>query len=264
VTAAPALELRGVVAGYGATTVLHGVDLRVSAGEVVGLIGPNGAGKSTVIAVASRVVPARGGSVRVAGRSVASYGRRALARRLAVVPQGTALPDGFTAIEVVRMGRTPYAGLFGTPGADDEREVVRAMSLTDTTRFAERPVESLSGGERQRVVLARALAQRPEVLLLDEPTSHLDLRYQVEALALARQVAADGLAALVVLHDLNQAAQACDRLVLLHAGRVAAQGTVTEVLRAAPLGAAYGIGVDVWASPRGPVVVPRVRPPRRS
>ncbi len=257
-TGSAALELRGVYAGYGAANVLHGVDLVVAPGEVVGLIGPNGAGKSTIVGVASRVVGLRGGEAFVGGAPLASYGRRALARRLAVVPQGTALPEGFTAIEVVRMGRTPHAGPFGTPGAHDEREVERAMERTDTWRFARRPVESLSGGERQRVVLARALAQRPDVLLLDEPTSHLDLRYQVEALALARQAAVDGLAALVVLHDLNQAAQACDRLVLLHGGRVAAQGAVGDVLRAELLTSAYGIGVDVWSSPRGPVVVPRV------
>jgi iron complex transport system ATP-binding protein len=256
-----ALELRGAVAGYGGTTVLHGIDLRVAAGEVVGLIGPNGAGKSTIVGVASRVVALRGGEAFIAGVPLARFGRRELARRLAVVPQGTALPEGFTAVEVVRMGRTPHAGLFGAPGADDERQVERAMERTDTAHFAGRPVESLSGGERQRVVLARALAQCPDVLLRDEPTSHLDLRYQVEALALARQAAQGGLAALVVLHDLNQAAQACDRLVLLHDGRVRAEGTVDEVLRSALLSSTYGIGVDVWAGPRGPVVVPRVSGP---
>ncbi|CAN5827043.1 heme ABC transporter ATP-binding protein [soil metagenome] len=254
----PSLELRGVVAGYGATTVLRGVDLRVEAGEVVGLIGPNGAGKSTVIGVASRVVPFRAGEVFVAGAPLASYGRRALARRLAVVPQGAALPDGFTVKEVVQMGRTPYAGLFGAPGPGDEGEIERALERTDTWRFAARPVESLSGGERQRVVLARALAQRPDVLLLDEPTSHLDLRYQVEALALARQAARDGLAAVVVLHDLNQAAQACDRLILLAEGVVVAAGVAEVVLDGGLLSSAYGIRVDVWSGPRGPVVVPRV------
>jgi ABC-type cobalamin/Fe3+-siderophores transport system ATPase subunit len=258
-TGVPALELRSVSAGYGTRTVLHAIDLRVEAGEVVGLIGPNGSGKSTVVGVASRIVPLRGGDAFVAGRPLSGYGRRALARRLAVVPQGAVLPEGFTAIEVVRMGRTPHAGLFGTQGVHDEDEVERAMARTDVLRFASRSVETLSGGERQRVVLARALAQRPEVLLLDEPTSHLDLRYQVEALALARRAAeSDALATLVVLHDLNQAAQVCDRLVLLHAGRVVAHGSVAEVLDGEVLTSAYGIGVDVWAGPRGPVVVPRV------
>jgi iron complex transport system ATP-binding protein len=257
-TDADPLTLRGVDAGYGGRNVLHGIDLRVAAGEVVGLIGPNGAGKSTIIAVASRVVPLRAGEVSVGGRPLATLARRELARRVAVVPQGAALPSGFTALEIVLMGRTPHVSWLGGPRPSDEEAVRAAMAATDTLRFAERPIETLSGGERQRVVLARALAQEPRVLLLDEPTSHLDLRYQVEALALAQGAARRGLAALVVLHDLNQAAQACDRLVLLAHGRILAEGTAGEVLDAARLGAAYGIGVDVWAGPRGPVVVPRI------
>lgn len=252
------LELRGVVAGYGARTVLHGVDLSVGAGEVVGLIGPNGAGKTTIVGVASRVLPAWQGAVLVGGVPLGRFGRRALARRLAVVPQGAALPAGFSAREVVRMGRTPHGGWFGAPNAEDEPEVERAMRRTDTWELRDRPVEALSGGERQRVVLARALAQRPEVLILDEPTSHLDLRYQVEALAITRQVVERGLAALVVLHDLNLAAQVCDRLVLLDSGRVVADGAVGTVLDASLLAATYRVGVEVWSGPRGPVVVPRV------
>jgi iron complex transport system ATP-binding protein len=252
-----ALELRAVVAGYGDRDVLRGVDLTVRPGEVVGLIGPNGSGKSTLIGVTTRVVRLRSGDVLVAGRPLETFGRRELARRVAVVPQGAVLPEGFTALDVVRMGRTPYARPLSGASVGDDEAVERAMLRTDTWRFARRPVQTLSGGERQRVVLARALAQTPAVLLLDEPTSHLDLRYQVEALALARASASDGLAALVVLHDLNQASWACDRLVLLHEGRVVAEGSPATVLAADVIAAAYGVDVDVVSSPRGPLVVPR-------
>jgi iron complex transport system ATP-binding protein len=252
------VEVRGAVAGYGATTVLHGVDLRLERGEVVGLIGPNGSGKSTLVGVLSRVVPLRGGEALVDGTPIARLARRALAARLAVVPQGAHLPEGFTAADVVRMGRTPHAGLFGALGPDDDAAVEAAMRATDTRRFAHRAVEALSGGERQRVVLARALAQRPSVLLLDEPTSHLDLRYQVEALALARAQARSGLAVLAVLHDLNAAARACDRLVLLDRGRVVAAGPPSTVRRAEVLAGAYGVEVEVRSLAEGPLVLPRI------
>ena len=252
------LCLDGVEAGYGRRQVLFGVDLEVRAGEVVGVIGPNGAGKSTLVNVVSRALPVRAGSVRVDGRPVERYGRRALAQRLAVVPQAAGLPDGFLVIEVVRMGRTPFVGLWRGAGPEDEAEVERAMRQTGVWGLAERPVERLSGGERRRVVLARALAQRPRLLLLDEPTSHLDLRYQAELLRAARAAAAEGVGVLLVLHDLNLAARVCDRLVLLTEGRVVASGAVPEVLAQGRLERAYRTEVEVFATPRGPLVVPRL------
>ena len=259
-TATPAevLRLDGVHAGYGRRQVLFGVDLEVRAGEVVGVIGPNGAGKSTLVNVVSKLLPLSAGHVHVDGRQVERYGRRALAQRLAVVPQAARLPDGFLVIEVVRMGRTPFVGLWRGAGPEDEAEVERAMRQTGVWGLAERPVERLSGGERQRVVLARALAQRPRVLLLDEPTSHLDLRYQAELLRAVRAAAAEGVGVLLVLHDLHLAAQACDRLVLLTDGRVVASGPVPEVLAQGRLERAYRTDVEVFATPRGPFVVPRV------
>jgi iron complex transport system ATP-binding protein len=252
------LRLEGVHAGYGARPVLHGVDLQLRAGEVLGVIGPNGAGKSTLVHVISKVLAVRSGSVWVDGAPLESYGRRALARRMAVMPQAATLPDGFLAIEVVRMGRTPFVRAWRGPGPDDEAEVERAMRQTGVWGLAERPVDQLSGGERQRVVLARALAQRPRVLVLDEPTSHLDLRYQAELLRAARLAAVDGVGVLLVLHDLNLAARACDRMLLLTEGRVVAAGTVAQVLVRSRLERAYRTEVDVFDSPRGPTVVPRV------
>ena len=258
VTGADVLRLEGVFAGYGGRPVLQGVDLCVAEGEVVGLIGPNGAGKSTLVAVASKVLPVAGGQVWVDGVPLARFGRRALARRLAVVPQAAPLPEGFLAVEVVRMGRTPYLDPWRGPRSVDEAEVEHAMRTTGVLPLADRPVESLSGGERQRVVLARALAQRPGVLLLDEPTSHLDLRYQAEVLHAARTAAAEGVGVLLVVHDLNLAARACDRVVLLTDGRVVAEGPADRVLVADRLARVYRTEVDVFATPGGPVVVPRV------
>ncbi len=252
------LRLEGVHAGYGARSVLHGVDLALRAGEVLGVIGPNGAGKSTLVHVISKVLAVQSGSVWVDGAPLASLGRRALARRLAVMPQAATLPEGFLVGEVVRMGRTPFVRAWRGPSAEDEAEVERAMRQTGVWGLAERPVEHLSGGERQRVVLARALAQRPRVLVLDEPTSHLDLRYQAELLRAARQAAADGVGVLLVIHDLNLAARACDRMLLLTDGRVVAAGTVRQVLVRSRLERAYRTEVDVFDSPRGPTVVPRV------
>jgi ABC-type cobalamin/Fe3+-siderophores transport system ATPase subunit len=159
-------------------------------------------------------------------------------------------------IEVVRMGRTPYLGPWRGAGLADEAEVERAMRQTGVWGLAERPVERLSGGEQQRVVLARALAQRPRVLLLDEPTSHPDLRYQAALLRAARAAAETGVGVLLVLHDLNLAARACDRLVLLTGGRVVAEGPARAVLAQARLERAYRTEVEVFATPRGPLVVP--------
>lgn len=252
------LRLAGVRAGYGAVDVLHGIDLELRAGEVLAVIGPNGAGKSTLVHVLSRLVPVRSGQVWLDGVPLARFRRRALARTLAVVPQAAALPDGFLAIEVVRMGRTPFVRPWRGPGPLDEAAVERAMRATGVWRLAERRVETLSGGERQRVVLARALAQEPRLLVLDEPTSHLDLRYQAQLLRAARAAAAAGVAVLLVLHDLNLAARACDRVLLMTEGRVVATGSVDEVLVRAQLERAYRTEVEVFRSPLGPTVLPRV------
>jgi len=269
------VTLAGVRAGYGppagsartrawpdaertAGVVLHDLDLEVRGGEVVGVVGPNGAGKTTLLRVVTRRVPVLAGSVTVDGKAVRRYGRFELARKVALVAQTPELPDGYEVRQVVAMGRTPHLGLFGTVRQIDERRIDEALAATGLEALAARRVETLSGGERQRVAFARALAQEPRYLLLDEPTNHLDLRYQLTVLRYAREQAARGVGALVVLHDLNLAARTCDRLVVVAGGRVVAHGSPGEVLTEALLGRIYRADVRVLDDGGTPVVVPRV------
>jgi iron complex transport system ATP-binding protein len=257
----PPLVLDRIEAGYGSHRVLRDVSLALAAGELVALVGPNGAGKSTLVAVACGVRDPARGEVRLHGAPLGRWSRLAVARRLAVVAQGEELPAGFRAEEVVALGRTPHAGFLRAFGEEDLRAVEVAMRAADVWRLRERPVDALSGGERQRVVLARAFAQEPEVLLLDEPTSHLDLRYQVDALRSARSAADRGVAVLAVLHDLNLAARAADRVVLLSAGRVVADGPPDQVFDEARLRAVYGAEVRVRSVDGAPTMLPSL-PPR--
>jgi iron complex transport system ATP-binding protein len=248
------LAAHGLRFGYDrGPEVVRGVDLALAPGEVTGLIGPNGAGKSSLVGLLSGVVRPDAGRVELDGRALRRYARRALARRVAVVPQIPELPAGFVARTVVAMGRAPHLGFFASEGPHDRAVIEAAMRRTDTWRLRDQPVGALSGGERQRVVLARALAQEPAWLLLDEPTAHLDLRYQAEMLRHAARLAEEGLGVLAVLHDLNQAGR-CDRLVLLDRGRVVADGTPREVLREGVLDRVYRTRVRVVDGAR-PLVV---------
>lgn len=246
--------------GAPAKRVLDGVNLELTGGEVVGVIGPNGAGKSTLLKLLTRRLAPTEGSITLAGRTLAEFGRFELARHVALVAQAPILPEGFRVAEVVRMGRAPHLGLFGAIGPADAAAVADALHATDTERFAARRVETLSGGEQQRVVFARALAQQPRYLLLDEPTNHLDLRYQVELLSYARAQAEAGVGVLVVLHDLNLAARSCGRLLVLADGRVVAEGPPRQVLTAELVREVFGAQVRVIDDQGTPVVVPSFNP----
>lgn len=253
------LAVEQVSAGYGDRLVLRGVSLSVAAGEVVGVIGPNGSGKSTLIRVITRLLPARSGRVLLGGRPVESYGVAELARAVAVVPQGAALPEGFTGLEVALLGRTPHLRLLQTESRRDVAIARAALARCDALHLADQRVGEMAGGERQRLLVARALAQQPRLLLLDEPTAHLDLTHQAALCALVvERCREDGLAALLVLHDLTLAAQFCDRLVLLGEGRVLAEGAPGAVLQPERLARTYGGPVSVLSHPRTgrPVVVP--------
>lgn len=258
VSAGPAAAGGSAGSARTAGVVLHGLDLVLERGQVLGVVGPNGAGKTTILRVLTRRVPAWTGSVTIDGKALARYGRFELARKLALVPQTPELPEGFEVRDVVAMGRTPYLGLFGTAGVVDDGKIGAALEATGLAELATRRVDTLSGGERQRVAFARALAQEPTYLLLDEPTNHLDLHYQLEVVRYARRQAERGLGALVVLHDLNLAARACDALVVVEAGRVVARGAPREVLTAALLRDVYRADVRVLDDDGVPVVVPRV------
>ena len=255
----PVLEADGVGFAYGETPVLRDVALRVAPGELVGIIGPNGSGKTTLVRLLSGVLPPATGTIRLGGRPLATLRRREVARTIAVVPQDPALEFPFTALEVVLMGRAPHLPALGFPRAHDVAVARAAMARLEVAALESRPLDRVSGGERQRIFLARALAQEPALLLLDEPTTHLDLRHQAGIHDVVRELARrDGLAAVSVLHDLNLAALYCDRLVLLAGGAVARVGTAEEVLAPDVLSAAYDARVHVGVNPLtgGPIVLP--------
>jgi len=255
------LAAEGVSFAYGRRPVLCGVDVAARAGEVTGVIGPNGCGKTTLLRVLAGVLAPQAGAVRLAGRPLAGYRRIEVARRLAVLSQDAAVAFPFTALEVVLMGRTPHLPALGFPGPRDLALARAAMARLDVADLEERPIDQLSGGERQRVLLARTVAQEPAVLLLDEPTTHLDLRHQAELLDLLHeQSRGRGVAVMAVLHDLNLAALACDRLVLLAGGRVVHAGLPGAVLTVEVLREAYGAAVRVAGdAASGPVVLPLPR-----
>jgi iron complex transport system ATP-binding protein len=243
------LELDAVVAGY-AAPVVHEVSLRVEAGEMLALIGPNGAGKSTVLRVAAGVVRPSSGTARVDGDDLGALPTRERARRVAVVPQEAPLPVGLLVREMVGLGRTPYVRLLLGPTRRDRQAVEAALVAVGISELADRRIDELSGGERQRVILARALAQEPRLLLLDEPTANLDLHHQVAMLELVRGLTREqGLAVVAAVHDLQLAALFCDRVILLNQGRVVSQGSPETVLRPSLLLEAFGQRVALSPHP---------------
>lgn len=236
----------GVTCGYGSTPVLSDATLQVSRGELLGIVGPNGSGKSTLLKAMSRVLPPRQGRILLQEDDIYKMRPARAARHLAVVPQESGLDFPFTVEDVVMMGRIPHLKRFQREGPQD-REIVReAMRQTNIIELAERLVTELSGGEKQRVLIARALAQEPEVLFLDEPTSFLDLNYQIEIMDLLNRLRYEqGLTAVMVVHDLNLASQYCDNLLVLKAGQIFTAGNPAQVLTEALIKEVYGCEVKV-------------------
>ena len=231
--------------------VLDGVSLQVRRGAVVGLLGPNGSGKTTLLKIIAGVLKAPSGRVVIDGQAIEQLTRRDLARRLAVVPQETQTTFDFSVIDMVLMGRYPHLGAFELEGASDQAIARDALAATGTAALEARLFATLSGGEKQRVVIASALAQASDMLLLDEPTAALDLGYQFEITALLRRLNRErGTTMMVSTHDLNLAAALCERGVLLKQGRVIAHGATEETLTAANIRLLYDIDADVQYHPR--------------
>jgi iron complex transport system ATP-binding protein len=225
--------------------VLRGIDLALRRGELVALLGTNGSGKTTLLRTFAGTLAAERGTVSFDGRDLRGWRRDALARRIAVLPQQLDLPAGFTVAELVAMGRAPHARRLFASTAEDERAIARALLDADAEELADRVAEELSGGERQRLLVAMALAQDPELLLLDEPTLHLDLAHQVALLAAIRRLRDQrGLTVLAVLHDLNLAAAFAPRVAVLDEGRVVADGPPDEVLSPDLVRRIFGVAVD--------------------
>jgi iron complex transport system ATP-binding protein len=259
--AVAALRADGVRAGYRGTAVVHDASVRLTAGRVTVLIGPNGSGKSTLLRTMAALHPAMAGRVELAdGAHIRDLAPRELARRVTLLSQSRPTPGGVTVREVVAYGRHPHRPRWGSGDPQGPAVVERVMAMTGVTGLADRPVDGLSGGQLQRVWLASCLAQDTPVLLLDEPTTFLDLRYQVELPDIVRDLAdRDGIAAGLVLHDLDQAAAVADEVVLLDGGRVVVAGPPAEVMTPELLGPAYGIEVDVRRDPVSGLIHTRAR-----
>jgi len=251
------LHADAVTAGYGERAVLHACTLPIARGEVVAIVGPNGAGKSTLLRALAGLLRPSSGCVRLDGVDIATLARRELARRIAVVPQIFDALFPFTVREVVALGRTARLGTFGGASRGDVAAVDRAIADLDLADLASRRIDRLSGGERQRAVLAMALAQEADVLLLDEPTVHLDPAHQVAMLRLVRELAcARGLAVAAVLHDLNLAAAMATRLAVLADGRIVCDAAPETVISADLVRDVFGPGLVVGRHDGRPVVLP--------
>ncbi len=252
------LEARDLAVRYGdAGLALDGVSCEVSGGRFLAVVGPNGSGKTTLVRALSGLVRVERGEVRVNGTRLAQWTRPGLARVLAVVSQAEEVVFPLRVEETVMLGRYARLGPFAGPGAGDRAAVAEALARCDIAPFARRTIDSLSGGEWQRVRLARALAQEPRILVLDEPTTSLDVRHEMELFELVRRLVDEGLAGLVITHHINLAARFADRMILLSAGRIAAEGSPAEVLRRETLKEVFGwpVAVTTWCD-GSPQVVP--------
>lgn len=250
----PLWRLEGLRYAVPGREILAPLTLTLAPGRVHGLIGPNGSGKSTLLKLLARQLAPSGGTIRFAGRALTDWSDRDFARRVAYMPQFTPPTDGMTVRELVALGRFPWHGALGRFTAIDAARVAAAIERTGLAPLAGRTVDSLSGGERQRVWIALLLAQDSRCLLLDEPTSALDIAHQVEVLSLVRDLAHggsdEGLAVVVVLHDINLAARTCDELIALRGGRVIAQGPAGALMQPAMLSEIYGVAMGVLTHPQ--------------
>ncbi|EMY9304424.1 Fe(3+) dicitrate ABC transporter ATP-binding protein FecE [Salmonella enterica] len=243
------LRTENLTVSYGTQPVLNNLALTIPAEKITALLGPNGCGKSTLLNCFSRLLSPQSGKVLLADRPLDSFSSRQLARRLALLPQHHLTPEGITVRELVSYGRSPWLSLWGRLSVEDNARVNVAMSQTQTHHLAERRLTELSGGQRQRAFLAMVLAQDTPVVLLDEPTTYLDINHQVELMHLMHELQTQGKTVVAVLHDLNQASRYCDHLVMLANGRVMAQGAPDEVMKPELLKTVFSIEAEIHPEP---------------
>ncbi len=244
------LQVRQVYFSYLDGLVLDNINLAIKAGEMVGLLGPNGSGKTTLIKLASGVLKPGRGEIKLDGTGLGRLSRKSIARSVAVVPQQFNIPFAFTTAEVAMLGRTPFLSTFTEESKADRELVANALELVGISELTERRFDELSGGERQKVILAMALAQQPRLLLLDEPTVHLDITHQVEILELVSRLNVErGLTVIAAMHDLNLASLYFNRLILLKEGRVSADGTPAQVLTEDSIREVFSASVKVQPHP---------------
>jgi len=240
------LRINNIACRYDAANVLENIDFSAKGGDFIGVVGPNASGKSTLLKSISKVLKPHTGVVLLNERDVHTLKSAEIAKNLAVVPQESVISFAFTALEVVLMGRTPHLNRFEMESTQDLIIAQKSMELTNTWYLAERPIDTLSGGEKQRIIIARALTQEPRVLLLDEPTDHLDINHQIEILDLIKRLSKEEeMVVIGVFHDLNIVSQYCDRLILLHKGRIFAAGEAGDVLTGENIEKVYGVKVTV-------------------
>lgn len=254
------LEVRHLSVGYGEKTILKTADLEIAKGKITALLGPNGCGKSTLLKSFARVLKPFSGSVMLNGKDISSIPTKAVSKQLALLPQGPIAPEGLTVSELIAQGRYPHQTLFRQWSAEDRIAVERALEFTDLNDLAERPVHSLSGGERQRCWIAMVLAQDTPILLLDEPTTFLDLKVQVDLMVLLRRIVTEDECTMVlVLHELNLAASFADHIVMMRDGQIVASGSGTEVINPDVLQQVFDLEADVISDPATgrPVCLPR-------
>ncbi|MBE8924100.1 Fe(3+) dicitrate ABC transporter ATP-binding protein FecE, partial [Escherichia coli] len=243
------LRTENLTVSYGAQTVLDGLSLALPAGKITALLGPNGCGKSTLLNCFSRLLTPDSGEILLDEKPIAGFSARQLARRLALLPQHHLSPEGITVRELVSYGRSPWLSLWGRLSAEDNERVNVAMSQTRTRNLADRRLTQLSGGQRQRAFLAMVLAQDTPLILLDEPTTYLDINHQVELMRLMVELKRQGKTVVTVLHDLNQASRYCDHLVVLASGRVMAQGAPEAVMKPELLKTVFSVEAEIHPEP---------------
>ncbi|WTW94822.1 ABC transporter ATP-binding protein [Streptomycetaceae bacterium NBC_01309] len=255
----PELRAEGLRLAYDGRVVVDGLDLVVPPGRISVIVGANACGKSTLLRALARLLAPRAGAVRLDGRALASIPTRELARLLGILPQGPVAPEGLTVIDLVSRGRSPYQSWWRQWSKEDERAVEGALAATGMTEHADRPVDELSGGQRQRAWIAMAVAQDTRVLLLDEPTTYLDLTHQIDVLDLVVDLnRRDRRTVVMVLHDLNQACRYADHVIAMKAGRIVAQGTPEEVITESAVDEVFGLRCQVTTDPVSgtPLVIP--------